>query len=90
MTLRSRPGPACAVPVDTRVRIIGKDLGASRLAELWKITDELYGAGDIGRVAFQHPNARLAAEWFYVEVDSKEVPGEKRYVGCTKALVEIV
>ena len=63
------------------VEFLSDELGASRSPdELFVVTDEVYGIGDSGTVAFPHPNPKLKG-WWYVEVDSKAEPGEKRYVG---------
>jgi hypothetical protein len=71
----------------TRVRFTIDKLGASRRDELRWVTGESYGVGDEGHVAFPHPNRKRCPEWFYVEVESKNTPGEKRYVGVTARMV---
>jgi hypothetical protein len=77
-------------PVGSRVRFTADKLGASKRDELWCVTGEDYGAGDEGVVAFPHPNKKNLPDWFYVEVDSKEEPGEKRYIGVSPRMVEAV
>ncbi len=71
----------------TRVGFLTNNLGASKQDELYGVTGEIYGVGDSGKVAFNHPNKKACPDWFYVEVESKEEPGEKRYVGVTARMV---
>lgn len=71
----------------TRVRFVKDNLGASRRDDLGHVVEETYGLGDEGRVAFRHPNKKACPDWFYVEVDSKKVPGEKLYVGVTARMI---
>lgn len=76
-----------------RVRFTRDNLGASLRDELYCVTAERYGTEDKGIVSFpHHPNQKPAPRgckgWWYVEVDSKEVPGEKRYVGVHPMMVE--
>ena len=76
-----------AIPIGTFVSFTTPSLGASRRDELHATTGEVYGPGDSGVVAFPHPNRKACPNWVYVEVDSKEIPGEKRYVGVTARMV---
>lgn len=79
----------CSIPVGTRVKFTLDRLGACPNKEdLFHTTEEIYGAGDVGIVSFPHPNRVALPDWFYVEVDSKEKPGEKRYVGVSEHMVE--
>lgn len=76
-------------PIGTRVRFTCDRLGASKREDLGHTTGDVYGAKDTGLVVFVHPNARACWDWFYVEVGSKLVPGEKRYVGVTADMVQL-
>lgn len=73
-----------------RVRFLRDNLGASLRDALYVCTGETYGSRDEGTVSFPHPNQRKCKGWFYVEVDSKAVLGEKRYVGVAPNMIEIV
>ncbi|HZL96041.1 MAG TPA: hypothetical protein VFB99_20455 [Vicinamibacterales bacterium] len=77
-----------------RVRFTRDNLGASLRDELYCVTAERYNIGDEGVVSFPHPNQKPAPMgckgWWYVEVDSKDVPGEKRYVGVHPMMVAAV
>ena len=88
----ARPWEAPTTPPKkgTRVRFTCDGLGASRREDLSRVTGEVYGVGDEGIVAFRHPNKARLPEWFYVEVNSKGVTGEKRYVGVTGSMYEII
>lgn len=64
-------------------------LGASREFDLGHLVEgEERRPGDRGRVLFDHPNPKLAAEgWGYVEVESRLTPGEKLYVGVAPSMI---
>jgi hypothetical protein len=62
-----------------KVRFLIDDLGASEPDNLTRVTDDVYGKGDTGILAFEHPNTKLTG-WVYIEVDSKSEPFRKLYV----------
>ena len=78
-----------ALKKGTKVRFVVGSLGASERDDLGHVTSDVYGPGEGGTIAFRHPNPNLKG-WWYVEVDSKGKPGEKRYVGVTERMVEAV
>lgn len=88
------------IPVGTRVRFKQDDLGASERDDLGHTVEERFGAGDEGVVVFGHPNARnpcfnerfrrQLAQTVYVEVESRERPGHKLYVGSHVGHLEVV
>jgi len=75
-------------PPGSRVKFTINNLGASLRTELSRVTEETYGTDDAGVVAFAHPNRKACPDWVYVEVDSKNEPGAKRYVGVNPHMVE--
>jgi len=73
--------------VGTRVRFLLEGLGASRRDDLSHFTRETYGVEDEGVIAFAHPNPSVrTVGWVFVEVASKECPGEKRYVAVRSGM----
>lgn len=77
-----------AIKKGTRVRFLADNMGASLLDELHRVTGERYGTSDTGTVAFKHHNPK-AKGWWYVEVESKEEPGAKRYVGAHFSQIQV-
>lgn len=67
-------------------------LGASERDELHRVTEERYGAGEVGVLAFPHPNqaANGCVGWWYVEVDSKIGEPRKLYVGVWPGGFEVL
>jgi hypothetical protein len=73
----------------TRVRFTRNGLGVSRRDDLSHVVaSEVANIGDVGTVAFRHPNVTKCADWVYVEVDSKTEPGLKLYVGVSPSMIE--
>jgi len=87
--------------IGTKVRFTRGPLGASDDKDnVCHIVSEMFGPGDVGVVAFPHPNRNnkyhdksmrdsLAKTW-YVEVESKVNPGQKLYVGEHEAHLQVV
>lgn len=70
----------------------GFGLGASEPDELHRVTEDRYGAGDVGVLAHPHPNqaADGCVGWWYVEVDSKLGEPRKLYVGVWREGLEVL
>jgi len=77
-----------------RVRFVGDavGLGASERDELHRVTEERYSEGEMGVLAFPHPNqaANGCVGWWYVEVDSKIGEPRKLYVGVWSGGFEVL
>lgn len=71
-----------------RVRFTANNLGASERDALHRVTADRYDAGDVGIVAFPHPNRQACRGWWYVAVDSKVGPARTLYVAVAPGMVE--
>lgn len=84
--------------VGTKVRFLRNNLGASERDDLSHFVEEKFSIGDVGIVAFPHPNAenkkhpmrKVLKEIAYVEVESREQPGHKLYVPEHEDHLEVV
>lgn len=74
--------------IGSKVRFTRNGLGLSRRDDLSRVVAETVNAGDVGTVAFRHPNKRMCPDWVYVEVESKAEPGTKLYAGVGPSMIE--
>ena len=75
-------------PIGSVVRFTIGSLGLSRRDDLGHCVHETAERGDVGVVAFMHPNQKACRGWFYVEVDSRLEPSVKLYAGVSPNMVE--
>ncbi len=72
------------------IRFVIDNLGAEREGWPGRVVDEIFGRGDVGTVAYKHPNRKACKDWWYVEVRSRRDPEQKLYVGILPRMVELV
>lgn len=66
------------------------DLGSSEPTDLTRVTEDRYGEGETGVIAFEHPNQKACPGWVFVEVDSKIGPPRKLYVGVGPRMFDVL
>lgn len=79
-----------AEPNSPRVAFLSDGFGASEADDLGHVTDETFGRGNYGVLAFPHPNEKHCKDWVYVEVISANDPARRLYVGVQEQQIEFL